>query len=512
MRIAIVGCYHETNTFAVEQNDRPDAHMLVGEEVLAEAHPKSCIGGFVEAIRGPHVELVPIVDIHFRHGGMIHAAVFEHYRQIIVEGLRRALPLDGLYFALHGAMAVEPPYADGEASLVRAARELLGDEMPFVGTYDFHGIYTDWEVSALVPFPMNTNPHIDGYERGIEAAECLKRLLAGEIHPVTRRVYVPIIGPNIGQSTWSHIPEEEVRLPLYQLNLLREELERVPGVINLTLQGGYGYADTPETGMCVIATTDNDPALAERLSKQLACELWAKREEIRTVRPIVPIDQGVEMAMSRDKGPIVLVDLGDDPGSACPADSPVVLESLLRHGARDCALTIRDPEAVHAAMQAGIGATLAMPVGAKIDQRFYKPLPVTGRVKLLDDGEYMIMGPSHGGWGREASRDAFREAHAGPRAVLRIGDKIDVIFSIDRTGTERDFFRSAGISLQEKKILVVKSNQAHRASFAPVVAEIIDLDTPGACTVNYASLPYKLLPRPLYPIDLDMTWSPEGPH
>ena len=67
----------------------------------------------------------------------------------------------------------------------------------------------------------------------------------------------------------------------------------------------------------------------------------------------------------------------------------------------------------------------------------------------------------------------------------------------------------AGISLQEKKIIVVKSNQAHRASFTPVVAEIIDLDTPGACMVDYASLPYKLMPRPIWPVDLEMEWSPE---
>ena len=506
MRIAIVGCSHETNTFALEQNDRPDAELHLGEQVIAEAHPRSSIGGFVEAIQQRDIELVPIADVHFRHGGLIHAAVFEHYRDLIVDGLRKAGSLDGVYFALHGAMAVQPPYTDGEASLIRAVRALLGDELPMVATYDFHGIYTDWEVSAVVPFPMNTNPHIDGYERGIEAGENLLRMLRGEIHPVTRRVYVPIVGPNIGQSTWSHDLAEEERLPMVQLNRQREELERLPGVINLTLQGGYGYADTPETGMCVIATTNNDPALAEKLARQMANALWARREEIRTVRPIVSIDEGVRMAMAREKGPIVLVDLGDDPGSATPADSPVVLGALLRHGARDAALTIRDAQVVEAAMQVGVGATLTMLVGAKIDQRFYKPLPVTGRVKMIDDGEYMILGPAHGGWGREVNQAAFRESHMGPRAVLRIGDKIDVIFSTDRTGIERDFFKSAGISLEEKKILVVKSNQAHRASFTPVVAGIIDMDTPGACTVNYASLPYQHLPRPLFPLDLEMTW------
>ena len=510
MRIAIAGIYHETNTFAVEHNDKPDALMHKGQEVLTQAHPKSYIGGFMEAAsKRPDVELVPIAWVRFEHGGLVHADVFEHYRDIIINGLRQALSLDGVYFALHGAMAVESPYTDAEACLIRDARELLGDEMPFVGTYDFHSIYTDWEVTAgLVPFPLNTNPHIDGFERGMEAAECLFGMLEGKINPVTRRIFVPIIGPNIGQSTWSHIPEQEEKLPLYQLNLLRKELEKTPGVINLTIQGGYGYADTPDTGMCIIATTDGDAALAEKLTRQLAEELWARRQEIRNVRPIHSIDEGVKMAMDQE-GLVCLVDLGDDPGSSCPADSPAVLESLIRLGARDCAVTIRDPEVVRAGLEAGVGATLNIEVGAKIDQRFNKPLPVTGRVKLIDDGNYKIVGPTHGGWSKKVTKEAFREVEVGPRVVLRIGDKIDVIFQNgSRTGKDRDFFKSAGIVFEEKKIVVVKSNQAHRASFDPIVAATIDLNTPGPSTVDYASLPFKMLPRPLYPLDEDMEWKP----
>jgi microcystin degradation protein MlrC len=284
-------------------------------------------------------------------------------------------------------------------------------------------------------------------------------------------------------------------------------LEGTPGVINLTIQGGYGYADTPDTGMCIIATTDGDAQLADQLAKRLARELWARREEIRTVRPILPIDEGVRKAMDRE-GLVCLVDLGDDPGSSCPADSPAVLESLIRLGARDCAVTIRDPEVVKAGLEAGVGATLTMKVGAKIDQRFYKPIEVTGKVKLIDDGNYMIVGPTHGGWSREVVKESFREVEAGPRVVLRIGDKIDVIFSNDKTGKDRDFFKSAGIVFEEKKIVVVKSNQAHRASFDPIVAATFDLRTPGVSTVDYGSLPYKLLPRPIYPVDLDMEWEP----
>jgi microcystin degradation protein MlrC len=506
MRIGVAGLSHETNTFAAEQNDSLGcASVQEGEGLLANAHPRGFVGGFIEGVRGSGVELVPTVSIGFAHGGLVHAKLYKHCRDLIVEKLRGAQPLDGVYFALHGAMVAEAPYTDAEGCLVREVQRALGD-IPMVATYDFHAIMTDEEVASVVPFPNNTNPHIDGYERGLDAAGCMLRMLSGEIAPVTRRVFVPIIGPNIGQSTWSQIPEEELGLLLYDLNLRRQELEKTPGIIDITILGGYGYADTPDTGMSIVATADGDAELAERMARQLAGELWARREQLTTVRPVYRIDDGVKEAMSRQRKPILLVDLGDDPGSACPADSPAVLESLLRLGARDCAVTIRDPDVVEAGMRAGVGASLSMPVGATADRRFYQPLEVSGRVRLIDDGSYMILGPTHGGWGREASPEAFREANVGPRVVLRLGDRIDVIFSQRRTGKDRDFFKSAGIILEEKQIIAVKSNQAHRASFDPVVASTIELDSPGVSTVNYESLPYRYLPRPIWPMDRDMTW------
>ena len=513
MRFAILSMHHETNTFAVEKNDTINLPVQLGEEVLQQAHPRSYIGGFAEVAEAAGTELVPIGRIDFTYasrGGLITAPVYRHFQELLMERLQAAGPVDGVYFALHGAMDVESPYQDAEACLIRAGRELLGPELPFVATYDFHSNYAPGECQLAVPFPYNTNPHVDGYERGREAAECLLGMARAEIQPVTHFIHVPIIGPNIGQSTWSHTPAEEQKLPLYRLNLVRAQMEELPGVLNVTIQGGYGYSDLPYTGMSIIVTTDHDPTLAQTLAIDLARQLWALREEIRTVRPIVPIDEGVRRAMSYDEGLTCLVDIGDDPGSLCPADSPAVLEALLRLGARDCALTIRDANVVSAGMAAGVGATLEINVGASIDQRFYQPLPVRGVVKSIDDGHYKIVGPTHGGWSREVNKEAFRDVEVGPRVVLRLGDKIDVIFSNHRTGKDRDFFKSAGIVMEEKRIIVVKSNQAHRASFDPIVDRTIELDTPGVSTANYGRLPFRHIPRPIYPLDMDMQWDPES--
>lgn len=508
MRIGVAGFWHETNTFALERNDKCEADLRVGEEVFTKAQDKSFIDGFKTGMQGSNMELVPAAEVRFIKGGLITKEVFEYYRDLIVEELKKAQPLDGIFFAFHGAAVVEDPYTDAEGSILQYARKFFKDT-PFVGTYDFHAIMSDWEMENIVPFPNNTNPHIDAYERGMEAAECMQKLVKNKIRPVTKRVFVPIVGPNIGQSTWSHIPREEAELPLYQLNQARAVFEEEPGVINVTVLGGYGYADTDDTGMSVLVTTDDDPALAERLAVKLSKKVWEKRHDILNVRPILSLDEGIKQAMESDKTPVILVDLGDDPGSSSSADSPAVLEALIKHGATDCALTIRDPEVVDAAIQAGVGAKLDILAGGKFEERFYKPIRIKGVVKTIDNGEYTIYGPTHGGWGRDVNPNAFRDLNVGPRVVIRLEGKIDVIFSKGRTGKDRDFFKSIGISPEDKKIIVVKSNQGHRASFDPIAGETLNLNTPGTSTVDYLSLPFKKLPRPIWPIDQDFDFTPK---
>jgi hypothetical protein len=78
MRIGIIGFFHETNSFSVERNDSPSATLLLGEDVLTMAHPRSYIGGFIEGARRPDVKLVPVGGVHFVLGGTISANVFEH--------------------------------------------------------------------------------------------------------------------------------------------------------------------------------------------------------------------------------------------------------------------------------------------------------------------------------------------------------------------------------------------------------------------------------------------------
>lgn len=509
LNVGFGGFIHETNTFSLETNRTPDAEVLLHDQIIdANYGKKTVIGGYQDAAERRGFKLLPTAYVRFIHGGLIHRDVYEHYRELILREVNRAGEFDGFLLALHGAMTAEEPYLDAEGEFLKTLRETIGTECPIVCTYDFHANMTDLMVSIAYPVGYNTNPHIDGYERGIESAETLLRMMKGEIHPVTARKRVPIIGPNLGMSTWSHDPKVEAKLPMADLNRLREDVERIKGVLNATIYGGYSYSDIPEPGVSIVVSTDGDRKLAEDLSKKLARATWEIRDEFLEIRPTYPVDVAVKKAMEAEDTPVLLVDVGDDPGSACPADSPVILEALIRLGVSDAAVTIRDPEAVEKAISTGIRKEIELEIGGKIDSRFYKPIKIRGRVKTIDDGIYMITGPTHGGWGREVKRESWSEADVAVRAVIRTEKRIDIVLSKHTTGKDRDFFKSIGVDPEGKRMIVVKSTQAHRASFDPIVKETIEVDSPGISTPSFHRLPYRNIKRPVWPMDRDMSWTP----
>ena len=197
-RIGVVAFIHETNTFAAEQNDTMESVRITRKEsMLHGLHPKTFIGGFREVMEQQQyqqIELVPGVAIGFSKGGLISAAVFKECQREIIGALKGMGELDGVFFSMHGAAVAEAPYTDAEGILIREARQLLGT-LPMVATYDFHAISSRWEVEeGAVPFPHDTNPHIDAYEQGVEAARCMVKMLDGSWSPLTRRLFVPIIG------------------------------------------------------------------------------------------------------------------------------------------------------------------------------------------------------------------------------------------------------------------------------------------------------------------------------
>jgi microcystin degradation protein MlrC len=171
------------------------------------------------------------------------------------------------------------------------------------------------------------------------------------------------------------------------------------------------------------------------------------------------------------------------------------LEQLLAQGADGWAVAIYDPESVQACFQAGIGATVSLQVGGKVDKIHGPTLSITGRVRTLSDGKFEEPERRHGGrryhdQGLTAVIEVNRTA-PGKGGLLLLDSERMPPMSIHQ-------LTSAGIVPQHQRILVAKGAVAPRAAYEPVSKRIIEVDTAGATSISIPPAQYHLARKTLY--------------
>jgi microcystin degradation protein MlrC len=62
-------------------------------------------------------------------------------------------------------------------------------------------------------------------------------------------------------------------------------------------------------------------------------------------------------------------------------------------------------------------------------------------------------------------------------------------------------WRSQGIEPSALSVIAVKAAVAHRRAYDPIAARMLWVDTPGPCSSNLKTLPYRHLRRPIFPLD-----------
>ena len=197
-----------------------------------------------------------------------------------------------------------------------------------------------------------------------------------------------------------------------------------------------------------------------------------------------------------DGRPIVVADYADNPGGGAYGDATNLLAALLEAGVKDaCFGPMVDPQTVQQLQAAPLGASVQVRLGGKTDARLGGgPLDLRGKLLLRSDGNYVGDGPMIGGLHRSW----------GPTAVLRV-DGIDILVtSLPSQMLDLQQFRSFGIDPAAKKVVAIKSMQHFRAAFEPIAGKVIVCDSGALCTPDYSALPYRKLPRPIFPLDQDI--------
>jgi len=492
-RVAVGGIAHETHTFAPSRTDL-DAFarqaLYEGEALLGNLRGTSgALGGALEGLARAGYQPVPLLYAAAVPGGLVTRAAYDDLAARLLDRLREAMPVQGVLLALHGAMVAEGE-EDCEGDLLRRVRALVGPTCPIVGVLDMHGNLSPAMVAAAdVLVAYDQNPHLDTFARGLEAADILRRLLAEGLRPTSAWVRLPLLLSAL--TTWTEKP------PLRPVHERAQVLERRARVVNVSVFGGYAYADTPFSGMSVLVTTDGDHGLARTLAQELAEIAWAQREA--ATYKGVPVAEAVRRAVQAPRGPVILADVGDNVGGGAPGDGTILLRALLVAGAQGAVVTLADPEAVACAWRAGAGATVETFVGGKCDRWHGEPVWIRGEVERLSDGRYTSGGTDH------FASLYGREVHMGRCAVLQCAGVRLLLAERKTPPGDLAQLRSQGIKPEAQGIIVVKSAVAFRGAYEPIASEIIEVDTPGLCSADLGRFPYRRLTRPIFPLD-------EGPY
>jgi len=487
MRIAIAEFKQETNSFVpftTTLKTFEEQYLHRGDDVLtAFGDARLEIPGALDAIREAGATPVPLLATMAMASGTVERESFDILMNEIVERLKAAGPVDGVFLSLHGAMIIEDE-PDAESEIVRRVRAVLKPGTPITVSLDLHGHITAAMLQPDVAYiGYREFPHIDMYETGYRAARLLIDWILGKVKPVmalSKRHMV--FSPDSARTTTA---------PLADIVAEGRAMEARGEVLHVSLFPVQPWIDTPDLGFAALVCGE-DKETAQNCADKLAKMAWDRRAEFEP--EVTPLDEIIRIGLA-SPGLTVGSDAGDAPSGGAAGDSTAVLAALLRAGAdrapRISICTICDAEAASQAAEAGVGQTVTLQVGHK-RSGLGDPLTVTGKVKVISDGSYILEGPGGNGMAGEM----------GLTVVLAIGAIRLNLRSIPHFEWDLGIHKSVGLDPAGAALVFVRSPAHFRVSYTPIAARIFLADTPGPTCVNMRRIPFTKVTRPFYPLDL----------
>lgn len=199
---------------------------------------------------------------------------------------------------------------------------------------------------------------------------------------------------------------------------------------------------------------------------------------------------------------MLFADVADNPGGGGRGNTAYILSAFHKAGVMGCAIgPVFDPELAAEAHRLGMGATFEARFNRSETTTFSEAFTAPGKVVALSDGRFV---------GRRGMA-AGRTLNVGPSAVIAVGGIQVVVTTIRHQALDPMYFESSGIDIGRLRSLVVKSRGHFRAAFDQFFPDdrIIEVDVPGLTTPVLQNVPWRQVPRPIYPLDPDMEWSPD---
>lgn len=501
LRIAYGRLFHEANAHSpilTTVADFERVHLLGGVELdrattlrgveLKSFMPHAELTGFRQAARlAGNVTCVPLESAMAVPCGPLTREAFDELESRLLARIEDALPLDGVYLALHGSMQVAGMREAPEAHLLRRVRALVGRAKIAV-SYDLHANLSEGLVEPVdVLVAYRSNPHWDLAPTGFRAGKRLVRVARGEIRPVHAWRKLPMV---LGGGTTI-----DFLAPMRAVFRRMKRMEDDHRVVSASLFMVHPYTSAENLGWAVHVSTDADRTLAEHLADQLADAAWEVRKVglPETFEPKAAIAE-VRRTPLRRLGPVTLVDTDDIVGAGAPGGNTHIVRALVEDGADLAAFVpVHDPALVEALWDA--------PRGARRDV-VLRGTPGYGMPEVPLDA--VVSGRAESDFGRLVRLDV----HA-----LRI-----VVSERGPLPIHPSFWASVGLSVRDADIVVQKNFFHYRlfhltTSFRhlPVVSMHWTPATPNVGATNLGRVRDQPYPIPMAPRASLGDWRPYDP-
>lgn len=475
-KIAIAGIAIESSTFSPAVSHEEAFHPVTGE-VIFDSYPFF----HKDSLNRKRANWVPTLRGRSLPGGIVTKEAYESMVTKTLEMLKENAPYDGLFFDIHGAMSVVG-LDDPEGDFIKRIREVIGTETLISTSMDLHGNVSQRlaKHSDLITC-YRMAPHEDALESKKRAVDnLLERIESGEGKPKYKAwVPVPILLP--GEKTSTRIE------PGKSLYAKVAPAAAQDGIVDAAIWIGYAWADEPRNHAVVMVTGDDKEKVTQTV-EQLASNFWDVRHEFEFVAPTATLKESLDMALSSDKHPFMISDMGDNPTAGGAGDVTWTLHRILERpefqSKEDPSViyaSIPGPEFIKKAIEIGVGGKIDGLAGADIDNRYAPPVRLTGTITAIEHGD----------------------KHAETEVVVEVGS-VSVIVTKKRKPyhRENDFTR-LGLNPKETDIVVVKIGY--------LVPELYDMRadwimalTPGGVDQDLERLDYKRIKRPMFPLDKEM--------
>lgn len=474
-KLAVFRLWYEGNAFSPVATGSAEfgaREWTKGDAALAAARGTATELAAVAAFADTHPEweVTVLRCASANPGGPIEDAVFEALREELLADLA-GTRWDAVYLSLHGAAITRSRLAP-ELDLVRGVRAAVG-AVPIAASFDLHANLNPGMAQLVdVASGYRTYPHVDMRETAARVLGLLDRTVAGELRPAGAI-------QNTGRLLGSFNMRTDAG-PMAALQALARSRESAP-VLDVSMFGGFPYADTPDCGASVMVYADASRAAAAEAAAELAIAIRDREPEFAPA--LVSPEAGLRQALEGPPGLVALTDPADNPYSGGAADTPGLFHALMRRAPRVPAVFAYfcDPEVVDTAWRAGVGTHLILLLGGKRSAAFGRGVEVEADVLRLTPGKFRNVGPMEHGL----------TVALGRTAVLGARD-VKVIVT-ERIGPANDpaFFALHGIDLARTRLLCVKAKNHFRAAFGDACAAIIDVDCPGPACADLRQLPFR---------------------